>query len=76
MKKKQIKRKLSFDKLTIAKLSNVSMIKGGSGIYSEEQNMDYTVNCPTVITCTVTGIHTNTSIGRPTQGLTKCNCDL
>lgn len=77
MKRKQIKRKLSLDKLTIAKLSDATVIKGGStDYYSDHQNPNgQTETCDSVVTCTsVTGIGPTTLGGRPTEKHTHCNC--
>ncbi|AXT52248.1 hypothetical protein D1818_15895 [Aquimarina sp. BL5] len=79
MKGKQVKRKLSLDKLTIAKLSDTSIIKGGStDQYSDHQNPNEpTATCASVITCTsVTGIGSATVGNRPTEKLTNCNCGV
>ncbi|WP_299259604.1 class I lanthipeptide [uncultured Aquimarina sp.] len=76
MKKKQIKRKLSFDKLTIAKLSNSAAIKGGSNNCTANGPI-YTEGCmPSVDQCTLTVIGPTTGGGRPTEGQTRCNCEI
>ncbi|WP_299221394.1 class I lanthipeptide [uncultured Aquimarina sp.] len=76
MKRKQIKRKLSFDKLTIAKLSNSAAIKGGSNNCTMNGPV-YTDFCmPSDNDCTVTIVGPTTVGDRPTQGQTKCNCNL
>ncbi|WP_299243580.1 class I lanthipeptide [uncultured Aquimarina sp.] len=77
MKKRQIKGRLQLDKLTIAKLSNKSLVRGGDSLTLQDRSFviycltAYNDNCGTV---TIIGA---TTVGdRPTEGQTKCNCDL
>lgn len=76
MKKRKVNGKLNLDKLTIAKLSNNEMIKGGGVVYITatvaEGDSDI---CFTIKSCsTVTGIGATTVSNRPTEKHTECNC--
>jgi len=77
MKKRKVNGRLNLDKLTIAKLSNKILVRGGSILVLEEESV--VAECVTKYgdTCgTITVIGATTIGDRPTEGQTKCNCDL
>ncbi|AXT52249.1 hypothetical protein D1818_15900 [Aquimarina sp. BL5] len=77
MKKRKLNGRLQLDKLTIAKLSNKSLVRGGDDLTLQDSS--FVIYCLTKLNdnCgTITVIGATTIGDRPTEGQTKCNCDL